>query len=64
MESVTISIEFFMSLTYAQLSAMKVVVERQGIENLVGIYSAFHGCLMLQFKNITIGIESDGYAHS
>lgn len=52
-------------ITELQAKAFNRVIEHQGREHFVAAwYDTLAECLILQFKHIYIGIESDGYAHS
>lgn len=56
----------YIVITPAQAGAFETVLERQGARNLKSVSLEFgrDPALMLTFNHITIGIESDGYAHS
>lgn len=52
-------------LNEAQSKSLHRVIAHQGEENLVDVrIDAFNDCVVVEFKHIFIGIESDGYAHS
>lgn len=54
-----------MEMTVAQAQSLDRVIKHQGEEKLVQVYKdSLNDCLMAIFHHITIGIESDGYAHS
>lgn len=50
-------------ITAMQLKSIMDVINRQGAPILIW-NDYLCGCVMIQFDNITVGIEKDGYAHS
>ena len=52
------------SATPEQLTAFQRLSERMGEPNRMWLLLDRSGCIMFDYLNITIGIETDGYTHS
>lgn len=50
--------------TEEQVSAFKRLSERMGQPNRMWLLMDGSSCIMFDYDNITIGIETDGYTHS
>jgi hypothetical protein len=65
MKTPTLTEETTKLITEAQALAFNRVLSHQGPDNFIAAhYDNLCDCLIVQFKHIYIGIESDGYAHS
>lgn len=64
-EETAIKDDVLAAATGAQRKSYDLVVAHQGCEpDLVRTMLFGNGCIILKFPHITIGIETDGYAHS
>ena len=52
------------SATPEQLTAFQRLSERMGEPVRMWLLMDRSGCIMIDYQNITIGIETDGYTHS
>ena len=50
--------------TAEQLTAFQRLSERMGEPKKMWLLMDRSGCIMFDYENITIGIETDGYTHS
>jgi len=52
------------TVTIEQFNAFQRLLERKGEPNKMWLLMDWSGCVMFDYNDITIGIETDGYTHS
>lgn len=52
------------TVTIEQFNAFQRLLERKGEPNEMWLLMDWSGCVMFDYNDITIGIETDGYTHS
>lgn len=52
------------TVTIEQFNAFQRLLERRGEPNKMWLLMDRSGCVMFDYDDITIGIETDGYTHS